>query len=405
MISRVQSARPMTVDEVATRVKNLLAYDSVFSGTVSVTGEVTDFKRHVSGHVYFTIKGQKAYLSCVMFRSYAYKMLLWPQVGDSVLVSGNVNYYEARGTVQLYARKITPLGEGAAARAKALLKKKLEAEGLFDAARKRPLPRYPKRVVCVTSPTGAAVRDVIRQYKTRMPNTELIISPCLVQGDDAPESAACAMRKAYSLGADVIILVRGGGSKEDLNPFDDEELVREVARSPIPVVTGIGHEVDTSLCDLAADLVQPTPTAAATAVFRDRAQESANLKAMSDRADILYLSYIRASRKYAESLSEKLTKGFYDQIGANFQYIDVMRQKAASAVKSRIASERIKLDALSMALKNLSPAELSRRGYCVVTSGEKRLRSIGELKIKDAIEVHLLDGKASASVTGIAKLK
>ena len=252
--SQEENKQVLSVDEVAFRVKKMLEYDPLLSN-LTVEGELSDLKRHSSGHVYFMLKGAKASVPCVMFRSDAAGMLLWPRVGDRVILQGRVDLYAERGTVQVYARKMFPLGVGAAARAKEELRLKLEKEGLFSDMRKRPLPPYPRRAVCVTSPTGAAVRDVINVFRRRYPSAELVVVPCLVQGLQAPESIAAALRRAGAVpGAEVILLVRGGGSREDLNPFDDEELVREVARSPLPLVSGVGHEVDWSLCDMAADL-------------------------------------------------------------------------------------------------------------------------------------------------------
>lgn len=395
------AAAPLTVDEVALRVKNLLDYDETLAHLV-VEGELTDFKRHVSGHVYFVLKGQNASLPCVMFRGDAADMLLWPAVGDRVVVSGSVRLYEARGAVQIYARKIYPLGLGAAARAKEELRLRLEKEGLFAPARKRPLPRYPRRVACVTSDTGAAVRDVIRQFRTRFPAAELIVVPCLVQGVRAAESTALALRRASALpGVDVALLVRGGGAKEDLNPFDDEELVREVARCTVPVVCGVGHEVDWSLCDLAADRREPTPTAAAASVFPDRAEE---LDGLAECARLLHMHAARALRDEKRELAnrEENMRRFWGRSLENAaQRLDDLDEKTTYRACAELRLMNGRLDEFERSLENLSPAALARRGYSLVMSGGRPLLSSAQARCGDALSVQMLDGTVAGHVESV----
>ncbi len=404
MITRLRGAREkrvFTVDEVSLRVKNLIDYDEILANIV-VEGELTEFKRHVSGHVYFTIKGQNASLACVMFRSDAGGQLLWPQTGDRVAVSGSVRLYEARGTVQLYARKLMPLGEGAVARAKEELRARLEKEGLFAKERKRPVPVYPSVVACVTSATGAAVRDVIRQYRDRSPQLDLVIVPCLVQGESAASSAAQALRRAaMTAGVEVILLVRGGGAKEDLNPFDDEELVREVARSAVPVVTGIGHEIDESLCDLAADRCEPTPTAAAASVFPDSAAEAEALSTCLARLNNAALSALAECRSAVEQNSRELLKTTALRIANEQQRLDMCSEKLTYVFSDRIRQSRAKLNELERSLGNLSPYSLCQRGYSLVLYEGKPLVSSAALATGARLTVQLLDGDVDASVGSV----
>lgn len=398
-----RNSAPLTVDEVALRVKNMLDLDETLARLV-VEGELTDFKRHVSGHVYFVLKGQNASLSCVMFRSDALGTLLWPAVGDRVVVSGSVRFYEARGAVQIYANKLYPLGLGAAARAKEALRLKLEKEGLFAQSRKRTLPRYPKRVACVTSDTGAAVQDVIRQFRTRFPAAELIVVPCLVQGIHAAESAASALRRASALaGVDVVLLVRGGGAKEDLNPFDDEELVREVARCAVPVVCGVGHEVDWSLCDLAADLREPTPTAAAAAVFPDRAQERDSL-AECARLFYVYVTHSLSREKQNLAGSEENMSRFMGRLLENAeQRLDGLDEKMTHHVCAEFQLMNGRLDEFERSLRNMSPAALARRGYSLVMSGGRPLLSSVQARRGDVLVVQMLDGTVSGRVDSVER--
>ncbi|OON88571.1 exodeoxyribonuclease VII large subunit [Pyramidobacter sp. C12-8] len=396
-----KDAAPLTVDEVALRVKNLLDYDETLAHLV-VEGELTDFKRHVSGHVYFVLKGQNASMPCVMFRGDAAGTLLWPAVGDRVVVSGSVRLYEARGAVQIYARKIYPLGLGAAARAKEELRLKLEKEGLFAPARKRSLPRYPRRAACVTSDTGAAVQDVIRQFRTRFPAAELIVVPCLVQGVRAAESAAAAMRRVSALaGVEVVLLVRGGGAKEDLNPFDDEELVREVARCPVPVVCGVGHEVDWSLCDLAADRREPTPTAAAASVFPDRMRE---LGGLAECARLLHMHADHGLRNERQMLAsrEENMRNFLGRLLENAaQRLDDLDEKTTFHARAELRQRQGQLDGYERSLRNLSPALLARRGYSLVMSGGRPLLSSVQVRCGDAIVVQTLDGDVKGRVDSV----
>ncbi len=388
-------ARPLTVDEVASRVKRLIDFDEVLSRVI-VEGELTDLKRHVSGHVYFALKGRASVLNGVMFKSDAGGILMWPQVGDRVLVSGSVRLYEGRGTVQIYARKMYPLGQSAAARAKEELRRRLEAEGLFAAERKRSLPRYPRVVACVTSDTGAAIRDVMRQHAVRWPAAKLILVPCLVQGVHASESAAAALRRAGAVGAEVVLLVRGGGAKEDLNPFDDEELVREVARCPVPVVTGVGHEIDESLCDLAADLCQPTPTAAAAAVFPDRKNELEMCEGAGFRIKSLAVRRLDDSRTRVKNSCLRIDRAARHALQNALLNLDSLGGRISRHAKNSISSASVYLDGAARTLSGLSPRSLARRGYSLVNCGGKPLLSAAQIEPDSELTVQLLDGDVVA---------
>ncbi|MBP5212210.1 MAG: exodeoxyribonuclease VII large subunit [Pyramidobacter sp.] len=394
--------RPLSVDEVALRVRNLIDYDAVLA-RVAVEGELTDFKRHVSGHIYFSMKGQNASLSCVMFRSDAAGQLLWPSVGVRVCAVGSVRYYDARGTVQVYARKLFPLGEGAAARAKEELRRRLESEGLFSPARKRPIPRYPRVVACVTSDTGAAVRDVMRQYRARFPLCELVVVPCLVQGVRAAESAALALRRAQTIsGVEVILLVRGGGAKEDLNPFDDEELVREVARSSVPVVTGIGHEIDESLCDMAADRREPTPTAAAAFVFPDRAQERQAVSLCERRLAAAAQNEIGKAGSALSAACGSLAKIARFALQSAAQRLDALEERLSRRMADSTRLAASKLDELERSLGNLSPRALARRGYGLVLKDGRALCSAASVNSGEQVVVQFPDGDLYSTVDEVA---
>ncbi len=395
--------RTLSVDEVAARVKKLIDFDGVLA-RVAVSGELSELKRHASGHVYFALKGRSSLLNGVMFRSDADGLLLWPKPGDRVLVSGSVRLYEARGTVQIYARKIFPLGLSAAARAKEELRRRLEAEGLFAQSRKRPLPRFPRIVACVSSASGAAVRDVMRQHAARWPAARLVVVPCLVQGVYAAESASLALRRAGTVcGADVVLLVRGGGAKEDLNPFDDEDLVREVARCPVPVVTGVGHEVDLCLCDLAADLCQPTPTAAAAAVFPDRQRWIDGVERARGRLSTAARRAAADSRRRVERCQRGIARGAARAVQGAFQDVDLLGGRLVRRTEVSIAAASAELEGLSRSLENLSPVRLARRGYSLVRCGGEALVSSSQLQPGAALSVQLLDGDVTARAERVVR--
>lgn len=401
--SQEENKQVLSVDEVAFRVKKMLEYDPLLSN-LTVEGELSDLKRHSSGHVYFMLKGAKASVPCVMFRSDAAGMLLWPRVGDRVILQGRVDLYAERGTVQVYARKMFPLGVGAAARAKEELRLKLEKEGLFSDMRKRPLPPYPRRAVCVTSPTGAAVRDVINVFRRRYPSAELVVVPCLVQGLQAPESIAAALRRAGAVpGAEVILLVRGGGSREDLNPFDDEELVREVARSPLPLVSGVGHEVDWSLCDMAADLRVPTPTAAAESVFPDRKGVLDALRGAEDRLAAALASRCGLLASKVASLESGITRSCLRFIRSGMQTADSLEEQLNVRCKRSLRESELRLNHLERSLLGLSPQSICARGYALCLSGAAPVTSVKQIKAAGRLTVQLIDGDATCSIEHITE--
>ena len=252
-----------TVTDLTRYLRQLLEADSSLQG-VWVQGEISNLSRPSSGHIYFTLKDSGASLRCVMWRNEAARLRFAPQDGMAIEAHGSISIYEAGGQYQLYADILRPLGEGALYQEFLRLKALLEAEGLFDPARKRSIPEFPRRIGIVTSPTGAALRDMLNTLRRRLPLAEVILAPTPVQGDEAPPGIVAALRSLNRVAApDVILLARGGGSIEDLWAFNDERVVRAVTESAAPVITGVGHETDFTLADFAADLRAPTPTAAA----------------------------------------------------------------------------------------------------------------------------------------------
>lgn len=247
----------VTVDEMTASVREALFREPSLQN-LSVRGELLGFKLHTSGHAYFTLLGANSRVACVLFRSYANSVLVWPKDGDEVLVRGKIDVYGARGSYQIYATTLLPLGAGAKARAKEALRLRLEQEGIFDPRLKRPLPRYPERVAVITSPTGAALQDILKLHSLRFPCAELIVIPSLMQGLGAPEEIVRAFELARRIrGLSCVMLARGGGNRDDLDIFDNESVVRAIRLSPVPVITGLGHQIDSTLADMAADAALP----------------------------------------------------------------------------------------------------------------------------------------------------
>ena len=254
-----------TISSLTTYIRTLFEADERLTD-VWVQGEISNFTRASSGHWYFTLKDAGSALKSVMWRSQTARQTFTPNHGDAVLAHGYVSVYEASGQYQLYVDALQPAGRGDLHQRFELLKAKLEAEGLFDAEHKRPLPPLPRRIGVVTSPTAAAFQDVLNVLARRYPLAEVILSPTLVQGDDAPPQIVAALEAIQRAGVDVILLVRGGGSLEDLWAFNDERVARAVYASPLPVVSGVGHEIDFTIVDFVADRRAPTPSAAAETI-------------------------------------------------------------------------------------------------------------------------------------------
>src|SRR5512145_2072257 len=256
------STQQWTVSKLTFYIRKLLEENEVLQD-VWVQGEISNLSRPASGHVYFTLKDSSAALKCVMWKTSAARLRIGLQDGMEVEVHGRVGVYEVSGQYQLYADQIRPVGEGALYQEFMRLKSMLEAEGLFDPGHKRPIPMLPKRIGIVTSATGAALRDMLNTLRRRLPVVEVLLAPSPVQGVEAPPALVNAIQSLNIQSPDVILLARGGGSIEDLWAFNDERVVRAVATSDIPIICGVGHETDFTLCDFAADLRAPTPTAAA----------------------------------------------------------------------------------------------------------------------------------------------
>jgi exodeoxyribonuclease VII large subunit len=371
----------ITVSELSEHIRRLFECDEI-CGDVLIQGEISNYKKYPSGHHYFTLKDAGSVLRCVMFKGDASSLAFQPADGMSVLASGKVAVYPRDGQYQLYCRKMTPEGAGSLTQAFEELKKKLEAEGLFDSRHKKPLPPFPRRIALVTSPAGAAVRDMIRILGRRWPLCEVIVAPVRVQGGEAPGEIAAVLRYCNRQNlADLIITGRGGGSLEDLWAFNDERVARAIFASAIPVISAVGHEPDVTIADFVADVRASTPSHAAEIAVPDCEEWVSRLTDAKKR--LSPERFFSDKRQQTDHLSERLFNGWCR--GAQ------PRERALAALAAR-------LDALS-------PLKVLARGYAVAQNLEGvPLRSAADVSVGDLLDLRLNDGWVKSCVQSKTKL-
>ncbi|MCA9135575.1 MAG: exodeoxyribonuclease VII large subunit [Planctomycetales bacterium] len=370
-----------------------------------VAGEVTDVAKPRSGHIYFTLKDDDSQIRAVMWRNVASQLRFDLENGQSILCYGGLEVYTVRGTYQIVVRKARPQGIGALQLAFEKLKKRLNAEGLFAAERKRPLPRHPRRVGLITSPSGAAVHDFLVAADDRMIGAEIFVIPAQVQGSGAAETIVRGLRAAAMVRPklDVVIVARGGGSLEDLWCFNEEPVVRAIAECPVPTVSAVGHEVDVTLADLAADVRALTPTDAATKVFSDRtaiAQRVVDLSRRLERA----IRYEVERRQFAlESLANHpaMTKPM-EIVHLRSRLLDELDQRAKGAIDRRLQQSKSNVSELAATLSALSPLSTLARGYSVTSDLNGRgISNAAELRVGQRIRTRLADGAVVSTVDEI----
>ena len=390
-----------TVTRLTAHLRQVIEADPALQD-VWVRGELSNVSRPASGHLYFTLKDAGASLRGVMWKLNATRLKLPLRDGMEVEAHGKIDIYEIGGQYQLYADALRPVGEGALYAEFLRLKSMLEAEGLFDSARKREIPHLPKRIGIVTSATGAALRDMLNTLRRRLPLADVILAPSPVQGADAPPALVAALQNLNRLKPDTILIARGGGSIEDLWAFNDERVVRAVAASESPVISGVGHETDFTLTDFASDLRAPTPTAAAELATPVTLYDLAS--AMSDlgqRAEMALANLIQNNRVALASVESRLK--FYSparRLQSERQRADEWSRRLVAASAHRLALEAEKVAGLGKRLVALSPFEVLARGYAVVTRSAdgSLIRSVGQVKENEVIEVRVSDGQFGAVV-------
>ncbi len=397
----------LTPSQVGQYLKGMMDRDRLLSGLL-VRGELSNYKIHYSGHHYFTLKDRDGALECIMYRSSAAALRFRPQNGMQVIAAGRVSVFPQQGKYQLYCQRLTPEGAGDLHVAFEQLKERLLREGLFDPAHKKPIPRFPGRIALVTSPVGAAVRDMIRILGARWPMSEVFVLPVMVQGEGAAEEIAAAIRWCnWQKAADLIITGRGGGSMEDLWAFNEESVARAVYDSEIPVISAVGHEPDTTIADFAADLRASTPSNAAELAvpdqnevyavlfgWRDRLEGGMERRLSNDRRTLARLASSRAMADPAAYFQDK-------RMLLDYQY-----QRLTSGLRRDLSRQRERLARLAAALDAMSPMKVLGRGYAIARKEDGSLiSSVRDGRPGERFSLRLSDGGLNCKIESISTEK
>lgn len=394
---------PLTVTELNQYIKDLIDVNPPLSD-IYIKGEISNFKAHSSGHFYFTLKDADSALKSVMFRSSAQKMEFMPENGMKVIAHGRISAFVRDGAYQLYADALEPDGVGALYIAFEQLKRKLEGEGLFAETRKKPLPKIPSVVGIVTSPTGAAVRDIIHICRRRFPYAKLVLYPALVQGPEAPASVARGI--AYfneTKSADVLIVGRGGGSVEDLWAFNTELVARAAAASEIPLISAVGHETDFTICDFVADKRAPTPSAAAEIAVPDTQElKQKFLNIISRERAVLGRTLEGYRQRLLRSSASRVLLSPMNTIEDRRMTVLALAQRMDPAMQRELEKRQGELAASSGKLSALNPMAVLTRGFCAAFDAEgKIVKSMGHIKPGDTMTMQMADGTAETTVRSV----
>lgn len=405
------NATTWTVSQLNQYIRELFEIDYRLQN-VEVSGEISNFSRARSGHLYFTLKDDKAQLRCVMWRSAAERLRFQPQDGNAVVLNGRISVYEASGVYQLYAEQMTPLGQGDLAAAFEELKAKLADEGLFDPELKQPIPPFPRKIGIVTSADAAALRDIINVLRRRYPLVSVLIAPTLVQGAEAPAQIVRALRwldGRYDI--NTIIVARGGGSIEDLWAFNEEGVARAIFAAQHPIISGVGHEVDFTIADFVADLRAPTPSAAAELAVPDVAELRPYLANVQQQMKNSLLEQIGQQRWQVQTLRRSLSHlSPQVNIASNRQRLDSWQSRLERAVRRRLEAARHELSLRQAQLTAVSPMATLGRGYAIVRDENGRIvRSPSDVQQGDPLSVQVRDGqfgvRVSNSMDNVASTK
>lgn len=389
-----------TVGQINRYIRNLLENDFILS-SLFVKGEISNFKAHSSGHLYFTLKDASGALSCVMFRQDAAGLPFELENGMQVVVYGHISLYEKTGQYQLYAEFMEPLGIGALQVAFEQLKEKLAEEGLFDGDFKREIPKNPSCIAVITSPTGAAVRDILQIVKRRDPNVKVAIFPTLVQGEQAAADIVRSLKLVNEWGkADVIILGRGGGSMEDLWCFNDENVARAVFASEIPVISAVGHETDFTITDFVADMRAPTPSAAAELATTPLAERREAFHRLELRLERDVSALLTSCRRRLDLLkSRPVMERPLERIYRTMMDVEETQQRLDKEMTNRLMQRAERWQYLTNRLEAASPLAVMSRGYVMaVTSSGNLLTSVKQAEVGDRVTLHLQDGKIETNI-------
>src|SRR6266404_2831213 len=398
-----QTSKVLTVTELTRSIRGTL--ETKF-GAVWVQGEVSNYKAHPNGHQYFTLKDARAQIACVISRDTMAPLRETLTDGARIQIFGSVSVFEARGHYQVSVQIVQPFGRGALQAKFEALKRKLEAEGLFDPERKRPLPRFPKRIGIVTSPSAAAIRDILNVLRRRAPWLSILISPVRVQGTGAAQEIAVAIRELAKPNenfapVDLIVVTRGGGSMEDLWEFNEEIVARTIADVTIPVVSAIGHEIDFTICDFVADLRAPTPSAAAELIVPDIVDLRRQMEELSACLHKCLRNFVQHQKTRLRFLSQQtLVRNLVTRMREAQQRFDLMRELLARLTKQKIDNARERFQRADAILRVLGPDATLRRGYSITTDESgKLIRSVATVRPKMKIRTRVSDGEFGSDVS------
>ena len=391
-----------SITEITREVKQTL--ESAFP-PIWIEGEISNFKKHTSGHMYLVLKDENAQIPAVMWRGHNSRLFFTPQDGMKVIAHGNITVYERRGAYQFEIINLMPSGVGELQLAFEQLKQKLRDEGFFDPEHKKKIPEFPERIGIVTSPTGAAIKDLVSVFSRRFPGIQLILAPVRVQGEDAAAEIARAIEDFNEFGdVDVLIISRGGGSIEDLWPFNEEIVARAIFASQIPVISAVGHEIDFSISDFVADLRAPTPSAAAELTAPNCVELSEYIKSSMNKCYRILRDYISLNQEkvYSMQNSYSLRKPA-DVIKQNGQRLDELVKILESQFQYRINSQKQVVESIRKQLLSLSPESVLKRGYsfCFRDDNGKLLRAATDVKLEDKIQIQFHRGLLKSKVEEI----
>lgn len=392
--------KTLSVTALNNYVKKIIDSDFILSNA-NVKGEISNFKMHSSGHLYFSLKDEKSKINCIMFKGYADSLNFVPKDGTNVIVKGKISVYEKEGAYQLYCHEMIQQGIGELYVAFQELKTRLEREGLFNPAHKRPIPKYPKRVGIITSPTGAAIRDIINVSTRRNKSVELLIYPALVQGENASEDIINGIEMLNKIkDVDVIILARGGGSIEELWAFNNEKLAYAVYNSKKPIVTGVGHETDFTIVDFVSDRRAPTPSAAAEIVIPSALELNSRIDNLKEYLISNISGVIKENYNKVQILNKSLNiHSPMNYIINQYNYIANLQDKLNYAINSNISMKKEKLSKIYALISAHNPLKVLSKGYAVIEDFKGNIISEKEvLKKNDAIKITLKDGTVNTKI-------
>ena len=401
---RERDGAAMSVSELNNQIKNMFD-TSRFLSSVTVKGEISNFTYHRSGHLYFSLKDGESQIKAVMFRSSAARLKFMPESGMKVIAHGSVSVFTRDGTYQFYISSLQPDGIGALYLAYEQLKEKLSVEGLFDESHKKLLPRFPERIGVITSPTGAAVRDIINVVGRRFPLAKIYLYPALVQGSGSEESLLRGLDYLDKSGlVDVIIIGRGGGSIEDLWSFNSERLARRIFAANVPIISAVGHETDFTICDFVSDMRAPTPSAAAELAVPDIREMYMRLDGYLNRAANSLRGRLELSEERFLTLKSKLVDG---RLGNYFSLLtdklSRLEKTNIDAINRKLECDGSKFAAIAQKLSVLNPLSILERGYSLTTNSDGKIATAGTVRIGDDLTIKTKDGKIRAEVIEICE--